>query len=83
MNNCNCCCGIVKLKNERMESAFVHLTQCSSNKNYCGINRHLKQAGLQWFSSNKHTLQIFSNQPQTACYNGWSLYYTIIEKIDG
>ena len=27
--------------------------------------------GLQWFSSNKSTLQIFSNQPQTACYNGW------------
>ena len=30
-----------------------------------------KRAGLQWFSSNKHTLQFFSNQAQTAGYNGW------------
>ena len=27
--------------------------------------------GLQSISSNKHTLLIFSNQPQTACYNRW------------
>ena len=28
-----------------------------------------KRAGLQRLSSNKHTLQIFSNQPQASCYN--------------
>ena len=28
-----------------------------------------KRAGLQWLSSNKHIIQIFSNQPQTACNN--------------
>ena len=28
-----------------------------------------KRAGLQWLSSNKDTLQVFSDQPQTACYN--------------
>ena len=30
-----------------------------------------KRAGLQWLSANEQNLQIFWNQPQTACYNGW------------
>ena len=30
-----------------------------------------KRAGLQWLSSNKHTLQIFWNQAEIASYNEW------------
>ena len=55
-------------------SAFVHLTKyfwkkitgASFMKQIGTFNR----AGKQWFSSNKHTFQIISNQPQTAYYNG-------------
>ena len=55
-------------------SALVHLPQNFSNKNYCdwfcGIGT-FEIEGIQWLSSNKHTFQIFLNQRQTACNNGW------------
>ena len=50
MNNCNCCCEIVKLiyspyKNGMAASVFVHLTQNFPNKNHCNqfcdVNRYL------------------------------------------
>ena len=45
-------------------------------KSRCTTSRdewlQLELLNMQWFFSNKHTLQIFLNQAQTAGYSGWA-----------
>ena len=72
--------AVVKLSNWNgmVASSFMHLTQYFSNKSYSTrfVEKidNFKTAKLQWLSSNKHILQIFSNQ-RTACSNGWQQKY--------
>ena len=51
-------------------SAFEHLTISTFQTkiiatSFVELTGSFKRAGLQWLSSNKHILHIFSNQPQT------------------
>ena len=72
MNNCNCCRKIVTLTMKVLScnSHSIFQTKFTATSSVEQISTFWRK-GLKWLSSNKNTLQIFLNQPQNACYNGW------------